>query len=704
MVFTDGNLNVSANSLPNVGAGQRVFSPNADGSLDVATLDADINGGGAETNVLISIRAGTLITGATVRTLAPGVDYSPPPNGMSFQRPWDGKDGSNVDVAEGVYTARIFSNQQPLGASEVSNPRRIELLVDRTAPVISGAQVLPNPTSPGTDVTLTATATDALTQITAAEYRVAAGPWLPMTPTSPPFNALSEGLTVTFAAPGAGTYAVCVRARDLGQTWSDGTHCSSLVVQSENQAPSVNAGADATIDEGGTFTGSGSFTDPDADTWSATVDYGDRSPAQPLTLVGKTFSLSHAYPQDGVFTVIVTVTDDEGASNSDQIAVTVNNVLPNVNAGSGATINEGGTFTGSGSFTDPGADTWTATVNYGDGTPTQSLTLTPAKTFSLNHTYADNTGGPFTVTVTVSDDDGAGNGTTSVIVLNVAPVITTPLTIPGNPIATTTPVTMTWNFTDPGSDTWQCRISWDLPTVSGDPIAFDPPFDSNGNSCSATKTLAAGIYTVTVHVKDDDGGSDQETATSYIVVYDPTAGFVTGGGWIMSPAGAYVGDASLTGKANFGFVSKYKKGMNSPDGNTEFQFHAGNLNFKSSSYDWLVVATFKGQFKGVGSINGVPGYYFMLSAVDGQINGGGGTDKFRMKIWKIVDDAEYVVYDNQMGGAIDAEPTTTLGGGSIVIHSGPSFGTLAHALCAATREPNVRHLALRIRQGLASRS
>ncbi|MDF2776079.1 MAG: hypothetical protein K0S86_5580 [Geminicoccaceae bacterium] len=175
---------------------------------------------------------------------------------------------------------------------------------------------------------------------------------------------------------------------------------------------------------------------------------------------------------------------------------------------------------------------------------------------------------------------------------------------------------------------------------------------------------------MTVHVKDDDGGSDQETATSYIVVYDPTAGFVTGGGWIMSPAGAYVGDASLTGKANFGFVSKYKKGMNSPDGNTEFQFHAGNLNFKSSSYDWLVVATFKGQFKGVGSINGVPGYYFMLSAVDGQINGGGGTDKFRMKIWKIVDDAEYVVYDNQMGGAIDAEPTTTLGGGSIVIHSG----------------------------------
>lgn len=74
-----------------------------------------------------------------------------------------------------------------------------------------------------------------------------------------------------------------------------------------------------------------------------------------------------------------------------------------------------------------------------------------------------------------------------------------------------------------------------------------------------------------------------------IVIYDPSAGFVTGGGWINSPAGAYIPDQSLAGKASFGFVAKYQKGLTVPTGNTEFQFHTAGLNFKSTSYGWLVV-------------------------------------------------------------------------------------------------------------------
>ncbi len=57
-------------------------------------------------------------------------------------------------------------------------------------------------------------------------------------------------------------------------------------------------------------------------------------------------------------------------------------------------------------ITDPGADTWTGTVNYGDGTGDQTLALDQAnKTFDLLHTYTVD--GAFTVTVTLSDDDGA---------------------------------------------------------------------------------------------------------------------------------------------------------------------------------------------------------------------------------------------------------------------------------------------------------
>jgi hypothetical protein len=152
-----------------------------------------------------------------------------------------------------------------------------------------------------------------------------------------------------------------------------------------------------------------------------------------------------------------------------------------------------------------------------------------------------------------------------------------------------------------------------------------------------------------------------------VVVYDPNGGFVTGGGWINSPAGAYTPNPALAGKANFGFVSKYQNGANVPTGNTEFQFKAGNLNFRSASYDWLVVAGARAQFKGTGTINGGGNYGFMLTAIDGQINGGGGVDKFRIKIWD-KNNGDAIVYDNQIGSPDGADPSTALGGGGIVIH------------------------------------
>jgi hypothetical protein len=183
----------------------------------------------------------------------------------------------------------------------------------------------------------------------------------------------------------------------------------------------------------------------------------------------------------------------------------------------------------------------------------------------------------------------------------------------------------------------------------------------------------AGVYTVTLTLTDDMGASASGTF-EYVVVYDPAAGFVTGGGWINSPPGAYVQDPSLSGKATFGFESKYKKGQQVPSGNTEFKFHVADMSFKSTSYDWLVIAGARAQYKGKGTINGgvpagVPaGYSFMLTAVDGQLNGGGGVDKFRIKIWYEDASGTHVVYDNQMGAGDSAAPSTAIMGGSIVIH------------------------------------
>lgn len=184
---------------------------------------------------------------------------------------------------------------------------------------------------------------------------------------------------------------------------------------------------------------------------------------------------------------------------------------------------------------------------------------------------------------------------------------------------------------------------------------------------------AADVKEVCVRGKDAAGNTGPESCT-LLAIYDPSGGFVTGGGWIQSPAGAYRTDPSLTGKANFGFVSKYQKGANVPTGNTEFQFKTGNLNFSSTAYDWLVIAGARAQYKGTGTINGGndngSGYGFMLTAIDGQVNGGGGVDKFRIKIWKKSDGT--IVYDNQVGSGVDgsdtSDPVTAVGGGSIVIH------------------------------------
>lgn len=221
------------------------------------------------------------------------------------------------------------------------------------------------------------------------------------------------------------------------------------------------------------------------------------------------------------------------------------------------------------------------------------------------------------------------------------------------------------NFTDPGTSDTHTAI-WDW----GDSSTSTGVISESGGNCTASDSHSygtPGVYTIRLTVTDKDGAASNESVYQFAVVYDTDGSFVTGGGWINSPAGAYAADPSLTGKANFGFVAKYKKGQSTPDGNTEFQFKAGDLNFHSSSYQWLVVAGARAQFKGEGTINGNEHYGFMLTAIDGQINGGGGVDKFRIKIWDM-DNADTIVYDNLMSGADDPDPTTALGGGSIVIH------------------------------------
>jgi hypothetical protein len=208
------------------------------------------------------------------------------------------------------------------------------------------------------------------------------------------------------------------------------------------------------------------------------------------------------------------------------------------------------------------------------------------------------------------------------------------------------------------------------PKVAGVKVIFKLDGTEKGSALTnsdGVATLSVSNLTVNVYQVEASTGSGCAISTAYLPVYDPNGGFVTGGGWINSPAGSLVSNPSATGKANFGFVSRYKKGSTSLEGETEFQFQAGNFKFNSTSYEiaTLVISGAKASYRGVGTINGTGTYKFTLTAIDGQLTGGGGTDKIRMKI---TNSDGSTVYDNQIEGADNADPTTTLGGGSIVIH------------------------------------
>jgi hypothetical protein len=101
---------------------------------------------------------------------------------------------------------------------------------------------------------------------------------------------------------------------------------------------------------------------------------------------------------------------------------------------------------------------------------------------------------------------------------------------------------------------------------------------------------------------------------------------------------------------------KYLKDSNVPTGQTEFDFKAGNLNFRSTNHEWLVISGNTAQYRGSGTINGTGDYGFMVTVVDGN-------DAFRMVIWDKATDA--VIFDNTLG---QLSPQLT-GGGNISIQS-----------------------------------
>jgi len=472
-----------------------------------------------------------------------------------------------------------------------------------------------------------------------------------------------QGATCVIADPAAlATSAVCnddgVYKAKVKATFT----VNGATVSDERSVPLVVANATPTITKvsvtpsnplpGQLVTVTGSIADSGAnDRLSCAFDWSDGTAAEVVNGGQGTCTAARTMTKAGARNLTVTVRDDDGASASASAIVSIPAVALGV---TDYTADEGGSASLAPTIGDGVTVKWSATA--------KSL---PAGSAGAVCTFSPNESTP-TVSVTCNDDgvwqlaatgtDGATTttATATLTVGNVAPSLGTIVLTPTLAAVNTT-VTATAVVSDATKhDTYTCSMAWDggAGTTTGTV--------SNGICTSSRTFTSAGVYQGTMTLVDDDGGTTNLTSDP-VVVYDRNGGWVTGNGTITVAAGSSRANPSAAGPARFAFVSKYVKGQSVPSGATQFRFQIGDVSIRSTSYDWMVVSGAKAQYKGKANVNGKSGYAFLLTAVDGDLNGT--TDAFRLKV---TDNKGAVVFDNQLGQPDSAAPQT-ISSGKVVI-------------------------------------
>ncbi|QQE66990.1 hypothetical protein GFS31_36950 [Leptolyngbya sp. BL0902] len=303
----------------------------------------------------------------------------------------------------------------------------------------------------------------------------------------------------------------------------------------------------STINEGDTFTLTGTFSDPDVgDTFTVTINWGDGTPATVLSnsnivSLGNgnyRFTTSHTYRVDsgaGSFSISAIVRDSAGLTVSDTLAVTVVNVPPTIVQGSFLPLitNEDTPITFDLSATDP-ADTnfqWSIVAQPPNGTVTfvtnpngsanQTLRYTPNANFDQNNEFSirvsDGNGGVSTITVFVN-----------VVPVNDAPTTLTLTGLPTAPINEGGSVTLGGSFIDVDRiDSHTVTINWGdgtTTTLTAADLTRTPPVTGTTYTLPASTHVYAddGNFTVTVTVTDAAGATTTRTQTVTVNNVAPT--------------------------------------------------------------------------------------------------------------------------------------------------------------------------------------
>ncbi|VTS07896.1 PKD domain-containing protein [Tuwongella immobilis] len=395
-------------------------------------------------------------------------------------------------------------------------------------------------------------------------------------------------LSHTFADNGTYTAKVTIVDDNGGEV------SSNFTITVNNAAPTVTVTGNQTVAEGSklsiptiaTFSDPGFnnpllLPNPSGEKFTYTINWGDGTAewkgdvtsinqgSPGVATTGTINDVFHTYADNGVYTVSVTVTDDDGGFQTKSFTVTVTNVAPLITAiAADQTIDEGTKLSISKivQFSDAGfnnpllmptasSEKFTYSINWGDGSvpvtgsiPAGNVTQGSVGVLTTGFldaftTYADN--GTYTVEVSIFDDDGgSAKSSFTVTVNNVAPALT--LVATNKTINEGTPLNLATiaNFSDLGfnnplnptvtggsSEKFTYSINW------GDGSSVTKSVTNVTNGTVGTPTVGSfggshtyadnGIYTVTATVTDDDSGlSNQVTFTVTVNNVDPTLNVV----------------------------------------------------------------------------------------------------------------------------------------------------------------------------------
>jgi PKD domain len=315
-------------------------------------------------------------------------------------------------------------------------------------------------------------------------------------------------------AAGQGWFASCGTCKWFATTSPRDFAFETWVATSVNQAPIVAADNPAvTVTEGTAQANTGTYSDPDGDTVTLTASTGSISKTGGSSGTWA-WSLA-ATDEESMQTVTVTADDGHGLTSSTPFTLTVAAVAPRASisigasglAASAATAPEGSIVSLRGSATSPSAADNASGFSFSWKVTKNGAPFATGSGAMFGFTPDDE--GTFVATLQATDDGGM-TGSTSVTIagFNVAPTVSDVTATPSSTMFFLPQETVSFagRFTDPGVHDSH-TATWSFGDGTTSLSSYGP--SGSGSPTASHAYTAAGTYTATLTVVDDDGGVGQ---------------------------------------------------------------------------------------------------------------------------------------------------------------------------------------------------